>query len=761
MREKTIAAISVLVLAGVLISCSVARADRTIRATSGNDVIYFGVVDDAGARRLCVVTKTGSGTISVGNFNMDTGRLTIYGQGGDDHIEAISNDIKEDIAFINISELRFTEVYLYGGPGNDELWGTPIGDNLYGNEGNDLLVGKSGVDVLNGDDGDDYLWAYPGDDVLDGGSGDDFLLGDQGNDTLLGGPGNDTLVGNPRLLLADRAAGAVLLLSNGGDRPLAGDFDRDGRCDDVAVFRPTTRSWYYDYNHDGNTDDTFHWAVAGDIPVAGDFDSDGRIDDVAVFRPGNRTWYYDYNHNGTTDDTSGPWGNPGDIPIAGNFDADRRCDDVGVFRPGNRTWYYDYDHNGTTDEQHGPWGLAGDIPIVGDFFYTGQNDDVAVFRPSARKWYYDYMHDGTTDFESNSAWARLGDIPVAGDFDSDNRYDDVGVFRMSNRTWYYDYNHTADTDDSVGPWAVAGEPLHTTHKQYGDSCGPANLSMVFEHLGMTDHSLRRWFRRDLDHTSSNPVPSPWWPENAVDVGYELSMEHIMWEWYHEKRQREPGWNEGGSFMTADGRLNTDDATQGWLPNDHQGWFYEITYDMGNINWDAATKQATGPVQKWLKHSHAVGWRDNEQQVGLAYVANKFSGGINDAKPIALTVGAGGNFKSFSHLKAVIEGFINHGIPLVVAVENGGHFNTLIGYWNVGSTFYIYTAEPLDGWGRPFYNKPMRWRRIVLNANMLATGTGTLVGIMPYGHATQVGVGADWARQIDNKYNSDVLCGYLR
>jgi hypothetical protein len=45
--------------------------------------------------------------------------------------------------------------------------------------------------------------------------------------------------------------------------------------------------------------------------------------------------------------------------------------------------------------------------------------------------------------------------------------------------------------------------------------------------------------------------------------------------------------------------------------------------------------------------------------------------------------------------------------------------------------------------------------------MLATGTGTLVGIMPYGHATQVGVGADWARQIDNKYNSDVLCGYLR
>ena len=235
----------------------------------------------------------------------------------------------------------------------------------------------------------------------------------------------------------------------------------------------------------------------------------------------------------------------------------------------------------------------------------------------------------------------------------------------------------------------------------------------------------------------------------------------MWEWFHEKRQREPGWNEGGSFMTADGLLNADNATQGWLPNDHQGWFYDITYDMGNVNYNPATGTTTGLVQKWLKHSPGVGWSDYEQQLGLAYVANKFSGGMNDGRPIPITVGGGENFRSFSHLRAVIEGFINHGIPLVVAVEKGGHFNTLMGYWNIGSTFYIYTAEPLDGWGRPFYNKPMRWRKMLLNEDLLDTGTGTVVGLMLYGHAVQAGRGADWAQQLDQDYNSELLCGYLR
>ncbi len=821
--------------AAVLCLGSVGWADRTITATAGNDTIYFGVVNDGGTKKLCVLTRTGSGTLSTGVFNMDTGRLTIRGEGGNDHIEAINNDDKEGVTFGSLNDLTYTQIYLYGGAGDDDITGTTKADYLYGEAGNDRLVGGHGADHLYGGDNDDFLSGSRDNDILDGGNGDDFLVGDQDDDILSGGPGDDILVGgtgddtidggagtdtwrsrtvpspnpntqwddgdgpassdstdtaapvsverqekgnpyedwvymasyghgvtyyhrttsNPELLLADVAAGAVVLQSTGGDRPVSGDFDRDGRDDDVAVFRPTTGTWYYDYNHDGTTDATSAWAVPGDIPVAGDFDGDGQIDDVAVFRPGNRMWYFDYNHNGSTDRTSGPWGSVGDIPIAGSFDTDHKGDDVGVFRPSNRMWYYDYDGNGTTDEQHGPWGAAGDIPVVGDFFYSLQNDDVAVFRPSTGIWYYDYLHDGTTNFESHNDWGLHGDIPLAGDFDSDDRYDDVAVFRLSDCRWRYDYNCTADTDETKGPWGFVGEPLHATHKQYANSCGPTSLNMVFEHLGDANPTQRRYYNRDLDNASDLSVSATGWPATAVDVGYHLSMEHITWNWFHERRQREPTWTEDPSFMGADGRLNTADSTS-------QGSAFDIRYDIGNVNWTAATGSSTGAVQQWLKNCPGVGWGDDgDQTTGLPFVANQYSDGCNDAYPISITIGSGGHFKSMAHLQAVIEGFINHDIPLVVGVENGGHFNVLIGYWRAGSSYYIYTAEPLDGWGRPFYGKPMRWRRMVLSDDMLRDGTGTLVGMMLYGHAARRGVGADWARQIDEDFGSNLLCGYLR
>ena len=162
MRNKTTFIIELIILAKILTVCSAAHADRSISATSGNDVIYFGAVNDAGTMKLCVVTKTGSGATSVGTYNMDRGRLTISGQGGNDHIEAVSNESKEGIAFSNITNLTYTEVYLYGGSGNDELLGTHLDDNIYGNNGNDLLEGKEGSDEMDGGDGNDYLSGWPG-----------------------------------------------------------------------------------------------------------------------------------------------------------------------------------------------------------------------------------------------------------------------------------------------------------------------------------------------------------------------------------------------------------------------------------------------------------------------------------------------------------------------------------------------------------------------------------------------------------------------
>lgn len=36
------------------------------------------------------------------------------------------------------------------------------------------------------------------------------------------------------------------------------------------------------------------WGIRGDLPIAGDFNGDHVNDDVDVFRPSERNWYFDY-----------------------------------------------------------------------------------------------------------------------------------------------------------------------------------------------------------------------------------------------------------------------------------------------------------------------------------------------------------------------------------------------------------------------------------------------------------------------------------
>jgi hypothetical protein len=244
-----------------------------------------------------------------------------------------------------------------------------------------------------------------------------------------------------------------------GDYPLSGDFDKDGHQDDLALFRPGTRSWEIDFDADGHLN-VRSWTgpgQRGDSFVISDFDGDGFLNDVAVISS-NKSWsYYTFDYNTQTRSFEGwsrwpqirghsiyptpatiTWSGSNDLPVAGDFDNDGHVDDLGVYRPSNHMWYFEANLDGVTDRTSGPWGASGDLPVAGDFDGDGQLGDLGLFRASDRNWYFDYSSNGNTD-RKFGPWALRGDLPLAGDFDGQGLSNDICVFRPSTGQWFFKF----------------------------------------------------------------------------------------------------------------------------------------------------------------------------------------------------------------------------------------------------------------------------------------------------------------------------------
>jgi hypothetical protein len=162
-------------------------------------------------------------------------------------------------------------------------------------------------------------------------------------------------------------------------------------------------------------------------PLAGDWDGDGR-DSAGVYDPVASTFALrNAVTAGPADVTTAPVGPFGAIPLAGDWDGDG-VDEVGVYDPPTHRFLL---YPGMTGgaEPALVLGAAGDLPLVGDWNGDGF-DDVGTYTPATQTFSL-RLPDGSVRAE---VFGGAGDTPLVGDWDGDG-FDDIGAFRSSNHTF--------------------------------------------------------------------------------------------------------------------------------------------------------------------------------------------------------------------------------------------------------------------------------------------------------------------------------------
>ena len=219
------------------------------------------------------------------------------------------------------------------------------------------------------------------------------------------------------------AFGSTKVSASCGDRPLAGDFDGNGR-DDVAVWRPGAAAGRF-YLKTLPTRQVVDWGRAGDTPLAADFNGDG-TSQVATKTLGSSTWQL---RGGNGAAASVTVGGTTDAPLAGDWDGNRLAE-LGWYRWSNRTFYL---RAADLSVRSVVWGTTGEQPVVGDW-NGNRASDVGAFKPSTATWRL-RVPSGSSYTTRTITFGAPGDVPVVGDWDGDGT-DDLGTWRPTTRTFY-------------------------------------------------------------------------------------------------------------------------------------------------------------------------------------------------------------------------------------------------------------------------------------------------------------------------------------
>ena len=144
-----------------------------------------------------------------------------------------------------------------------------------------------------------------------------------------------------------------------GDKPVFGNFDNHIGTDVAFVRNTQSGMVWYVLRSSSNYVSYYsvQFGATSDVVAPEDYDGDGKTD-IAVFRPSTATWYILRSSTGQVQVTT--FGANGDKPQPGDYDSDGKAD-LAMFRPSTGEWFFWLSRDGS--QQSIQWGANGDIPI--------------------------------------------------------------------------------------------------------------------------------------------------------------------------------------------------------------------------------------------------------------------------------------------------------------------------------------------------------------------------------------------------------------
>lgn len=216
-------------------------------------------------------------------------------------------------------------------------------------------------------------------------------------------------------------------------RSITGDFDNDGKTDDLIAADGEGFIYVFLGNNSGKLIFDHSIGIAnyfGGGLSAGDFNLDGKLDFAAaghakLYNPSTLVHFALKLDNGQFGNVTSVNLNLGHIPTTtavGDFNGDGRSDVASSVATANTAAVFLNTHN--------------ENAISKTDYNRNGGTDYAVWRPSVGDWYIaNSFFPNDPNKQINYHFGAYGDIPVQGDYDGDKKTD-FAVFRLNNNTWY-------------------------------------------------------------------------------------------------------------------------------------------------------------------------------------------------------------------------------------------------------------------------------------------------------------------------------------